>query len=74
MIGLYNNEANCYLALLALKQNDIDICKAYLEMISKDADIYKKANSLNELHRPKSTMHQIGIKPFLAIALRLKKL
>ena len=44
--SLYKYEANWYLALLALKQNDLDACKVYLERIPKDVDLSKKVNSL----------------------------
>jgi tetratricopeptide (TPR) repeat protein len=42
------NKANWYLALMALKQNNLETCKSYLIKIPKDSDDYKKANSLLE--------------------------
>jgi len=43
---LFIDEANWYLALMALKQNDLETCKSHLIKVSKNSEHYKKANSL----------------------------
>ena len=44
--SLFKYKATWYLALNALKQNDLESCKSYLQQIPKDAAIYDKAKSL----------------------------
>lgn len=46
--ALMINTTNWYLALMALKQNDLKLCKSYLTKISENSDYYKIANSLLE--------------------------
>ena len=40
------DDAQWYLALMALKQNDTATCKTYLEQIPEDSDYYDKASDL----------------------------
>ena len=40
------NDSKWYLALMALKQNDLKTCKLFLEQIPKDANNYKQVKSL----------------------------
>jgi len=44
--SLFKHKAHWYLALNALKQNDLETCKLYLEKIPKEADMYKEATKL----------------------------
>ncbi len=40
------DDAQWYLALVALKQNDFDTCKSYLEQIPEDSNFHEKASEL----------------------------
>ncbi len=40
------DDAQWYLALLFLKQNDLETCKTYLEQIPEDSNYYEKARDL----------------------------
>jgi len=44
--SLFKNEALWYLGLNALKQNDLETCKTYLEQIPQETEEYEKAKSL----------------------------
>ena len=43
---LFIDEANWYLALMALKQNDLETCKSHLVKVSKNSEHYKESKSL----------------------------
>ena len=40
------DDAQWYLALMALKQNDLETCKTHLKLIVKDTDRYEQASGL----------------------------
>lgn len=44
--SIYHHKATWYLALLALKENDLASCKLYLKRLPKNADDYEKAQKL----------------------------
>ncbi len=49
--SVYRHKATWYLALLALKENDLAACKVYLKKLPNNADDYEKAQKLlNELN------------------------
>ncbi|UPQ80189.1 tetratricopeptide repeat protein [Flavobacterium azooxidireducens] len=44
--SIYQNKATWYLALLALKENDLETCKLYLKKLPKNADDFQQAQKL----------------------------
>ena len=44
--SVYRHKAAWYLALLALKENDLAACKVYLKKLPNNADDYEKAQKL----------------------------
>ena len=44
--SIYQNKATWYLALLALKENNLEVCKLYLKKLPKNADDFGRAQKL----------------------------